>query len=296
MKYVLCIPEGGLNDMLCQISRCNNYCIDNGRTLLIDTNNNSTFKDDFSFYFKSKSDMLKLNYNEIIDILYVLKSCNAKCYPDIDYINIKSYYCDKNVCFVSNENNLPITFDFSNWYHETLLIYNNCGGGIPHNNIYNDICLTNNIKNIFNERLIKIYEKINSVEDESVNELIIKSYTAVHIRNTDMKCSNINKFINSLSEIYNIFFVSTDCKKSLDIINSKYNIIHFSNIENTDISLHRDIIDNNLKRIRNIDSIIDLLLLSFSNILIGSTDCSGYYILANYLKNNTNLRDLLFDE
>ena len=73
MKYVLCRPEGGLNDMFVQISRCYEYCINNGRTLLVDTVNNDSFKDNFSFYFESKCSLLILDYNQISDILNMLK-------------------------------------------------------------------------------------------------------------------------------------------------------------------------------------------------------------------------------
>ena len=273
MKYVLCRPEGGLNDMFVQIAKCYEYCLRYGRTLLVDTNLNDSFKDDFSFYFKSESDILKINNYEIKDILYVLKSCNAECYPNINYIDHISNYSSYYNNFISDENHLPITFDFNNWYHETLLIHDACGGGIPNFILFDKLKISDYLKNIFNDRLSQVENFCNT-----------KNYNAIHIRNTDMKCSDIDNFINSLPNDH--FFISTDDIYSLNKIKSLYNVISLSSIPNVNCSLHLDIVDSNEKRKRNIDSIIDLMLLAFSNNIIGSTHNSGYFILAQNLKNN----------
>ena len=51
IKYVLCRPRGGLNDMLCEIEKCRMYAQQHGRKLLIDTAF-SGFKDHFWRYFE----------------------------------------------------------------------------------------------------------------------------------------------------------------------------------------------------------------------------------------------------
>jgi hypothetical protein len=282
MKYVLCRPEGGLNDMFVQISKCYEYCIYNGRTLLLDTVNNYSFKDNFSFYFRSNCDFLKLDYNEIKDILNILKLNNAECYPNINYINYLSHYSEEHNNFISNENNNLITFNFNIFYHETLLIHNACGGGIPNFILFEKIKLKDEIKNIF-------YERINKIENffEKIN------YNAVHIRNTDIKTKNIDNFINNIP-FKDGFFISTDDNYSLNKIKSLYKVIYFSDIPNVNLSLHLDIIDNDLKRSRNIDSIVDLFLLAFSHNLLGSVERSGYYMLANELMKKWQIRDSLF--
>ena len=119
-------------------------------------------------------------------------------------------------------------------------------------------------------------------------------YSAVHIRNTDMKTDNIDNFIHSIPCKNDAFFISTDDKYSLDIITNNYRAINFSNIENVTCSLHLDSIDSDEKRKRNIDSITDILLLSFSYFLIGSNESSGYFQLAKSLKENWEIRDTLF--
>lgn len=284
MKYVLCRPEGGLNDMFVQISRCYEYCINNGRTLLVDTVNNDSFKDNFSFYFESKSCLIKMDYNEISNILNVIKSCNLKCFPNINYINYLSHYSHQHNNFISNENNSPITFNFNKWYHEELLLHDACGGGVPNFMIFQNIKLKDNIKNLFFERIKKIENFCNKI-----------NYSAIHIRNTDMKSNNIDNFINNIPFTNEAFFISTDDKYSLDKIKSLYNVIHFSEVPNVNSSLHLDIIDSASKRIRNMDSIIDLFLLAFSHNLIGSVNYSGYYKLAQEFRQKWEIRDSMFN-
>ena len=285
MKYVLCRPEGGLNDMFVQISKCYDYCIKYDRTLLVDTVNNDGFKYNLSYYFESKSDLLKINYDEVLDILKVLKSNNSVSYPNINYLYHQSHFSNNLNNFVSDENNCLLTFDFDTWYHEELLVHDNCGGGFPNMEIFKKLRLKDHIKENFFEKYGKIVEFCGKNE-----------YLAVHIRNTDMKTDNIDNFINSISSRNNdSFFISTDDKYSLDTITNKYRAINFSCIDNVSNSLHLDVIDSDTKRKRNIDSLIDLFLLSFSYDLIGSNENSGYFQLARLFKQNWETRDLLFN-
>jgi hypothetical protein len=284
MKYVLVRPEGGLNDMLVQTSRCYDYCLRYGRTLLVDTRYNDSFKDDFSFYFKSTSDILKTNDSEVRDILYMLRSINSDCVPNIDFIDHKSHYSGSHQAFISDENNCTISFDFYKHYDEVLLIHDNCGGGVPDFKLFEKLKLSDHIKNIFFERIKQIESFCNRI-----------NYSAVHIRNTDMRCGDIDNFINSLPFRDEPFFISTDDINSLNKVKQIYNVIHFSNISNVTNSMHLDEVDNIEKRSRNIDSVVDLFLLSFSHNLIGSTHHSGYFILAKELMNNYTYRDALFN-
>ncbi len=56
MKYLYLQPMGGLNDILCRINYCINYCKNTNRILLLDTYN--------SFY--------KINFSEYIDISNII--------------------------------------------------------------------------------------------------------------------------------------------------------------------------------------------------------------------------------
>ena len=74
MKYLLCRPCGGLNDILCQIGGCYNYCAKYNRILLIDTNHFKAAYGGFSFdkYFTFIDTKQKIIYNTdtIINMLH----------------------------------------------------------------------------------------------------------------------------------------------------------------------------------------------------------------------------------
>jgi hypothetical protein len=270
--------------MFVQISKCYDYCIKYDRTLLVDTVNNDGFKYNLSYYFESKSDLLKIDYDEVLDILKVLKSNNSVSFPNINYVYHQSHYSPNFTNFLSNENNCLLTFDFNKWYHEELIIHDQCGGGaLPNMQLFTKLKLKEHMKQNFFEKYGKIVEFCGKNE-----------FWAVHIRNTDMKTNNIDNFINSISCKNDAFFISTDDKYSLDIITNNYKAINFSNIEKVSNSLHLDLIDSDTKRKRNIDALIDVLLLSFSYFLIGSNESSGYFQLAKSLKENWEIRDTLF--
>ncbi len=59
-KYVLCRPEGGINDMLCQIGICIRYCLKFDRVLVIDSANTNVFAEPFGRYFTIHYPRLKL--------------------------------------------------------------------------------------------------------------------------------------------------------------------------------------------------------------------------------------------
>ena len=284
MKYVLCVPRGGLNDMLVQISKCYDYCIKYNRTLLVNTVSTSEFRDSLSYYFESKSDLIKIDYYEILNILKGAKSCNSTCYPNINYIDYQVYWSNDLKKYMSRENNCIISFNFNTLYDEELLIHYSCGGGRPNMQLFTNLKLKEDVRVQFFER----YRKV--IDFTGKND-----FSAVHIRNTDMKTDNIDDFINSIPYKNEAFFISTDDKYSLDIVKNKYMTINFSDIEKVKISLHSDFVDMDIKRKRNIDSLIDLFLLSFSHNLIGSTESSGYFILAKLFKKNWEIRDSLFN-
>jgi hypothetical protein len=53
-RFVLCMPAGGLNDVLCQIEKCWRYAERHGRKLVIDTAKTGLL-DSFDQYFKVAS-------------------------------------------------------------------------------------------------------------------------------------------------------------------------------------------------------------------------------------------------
>ena len=73
-KYVLFIPQGGLNDCFCRIYKIISYCYKNNRILLLDMTN-SAYKINFSDYFNIKNINCKIIYDtdEIKKLYYILK-------------------------------------------------------------------------------------------------------------------------------------------------------------------------------------------------------------------------------
>ncbi len=69
-KYLLCRPDGGINDMLCQIGRCVRYCLKFDRVLVVDTANTTVFADVFSHYFTIQHPRLRqeLDIDAFLDL------------------------------------------------------------------------------------------------------------------------------------------------------------------------------------------------------------------------------------
>lgn len=116
-KYLLCRPLGGLNDILCQINYCYNYCIKFNRILLIDTSflyEHNSFSCSFDKYFdfiKKVKIQIITNKEQIYDII---GDNNKSVYPSLLKNSIFNYEITyiKNLNakeqFQSNGNNLHL--------------------------------------------------------------------------------------------------------------------------------------------------------------------------------------------
>ena len=171
-RYVLCRPEGGLNDVLCQIERVCRYAEKFDRNVIIDTNHHSTcsIKDHFSKYFVSKQKRVAL---DLTSIEFDLK--NVSVVPSFltsDPFQYDAHYHDNHECFVERNTHQPITFDFSRDYAECLLVHHDCGrlcgASVA---ALSRLRLHDNLSNELTKRL----------------KSIGSSYASVHIRNTDYK-------------------------------------------------------------------------------------------------------------
>ena len=135
MRYLLCRPLGGMNDMMSQIEKCCQYAEQSNRILIIDTNPKNTkfFRDDFSNYFTSHHKNLFLDVSEHKEILNKLHAFpeflthrifdyDSTMWPSKEY----AYYYD-----TSDKSSppTPLTFDFSKDYPHPLLVHHMWGGG-----------------------------------------------------------------------------------------------------------------------------------------------------------------------
>jgi hypothetical protein len=278
-KYVLCRPQGGLTDQLCQIGRCIKYSKAFNRVLIIDTNfsNFLGLKYDFSNYFSISDAQIYLNYNS-----HELDLKNKSSYPKIKDkdINTYSYYHNGGECFLDPQATIKLTFDFKKDYVEEVLIHQRTGDG-P-------------IEALFALSHLKLKEDL-SREILRRYKIIGINYDAIHIRNTDVK-TNFKSALKMTTLLHSDkIFVASDDSQTLRNFKSHLGerFISFSNISNEGANpLHINAISQNIDEVLK-DAICDLFLLGLSNKLqIVKVDAnqnkvySGFSQLADLLNKN----------
>lgn len=192
-KYVLCIPYGGFNDTLSQISKCWYYARQYRRTLIVDTRF-SGFMDCFSNYFTPPpgvyfEDALKFKLNIKNNNFYPPHAIKEQ---KISYQRARSkdgYSIDK-----TTGKRLSFNFEFD-YYEDYLLHVENRGG---RNSLF--FLKSCRLNNRLIEKFLHHYSNNNN-------------YTSIHIRNTDYK-TDYEDFLKHLSIeiIGNILFASDDKK------------------------------------------------------------------------------------
>jgi hypothetical protein len=180
--YVLCRPQGGLNDMLCQIEKCWQYAERFDRTLVIDTSF-GVFKDDFTRYFSVVTP----------SIAPVLPVLSASVLDRLEALDVRPHqvrgrlgtyakvYSSQQRCFVDDASGASLTFDFETDHPEACLLYNNSGGGAVAINCLKRLRLVPDIA----DDLRRLLEKLGD------------NYMAVHVRNTDYR-TDYKRFFKSI--------------------------------------------------------------------------------------------------
>ena len=153
IKYVLCRPRGGLNDMLCEIEKCRMYAEQHGRKLLIDTTL-SGFKDHFWRYFELAWP------DSIFEMALDYSALNQMpSFPKVIQGNISHFQATRSPIllggYIDAKTGEKITFDFSKAYEETLLIHEQEWPGPMISVFFLDrLRLTNEVKEIVLEKLL----------------------------------------------------------------------------------------------------------------------------------------------
>ncbi len=170
-RYLLCRPQGGLNDTLCQIGICWNYAFEFGRTLVIDTRN-SGLRAQFSDFFAPRRNSPRLIFNASDHVLETLNTLS--CYPpelggklhrlDLAQLHSLNYVFKHDV-------SVPLTFDFSEDYAHDVLVHERWGGGRASYSLLEKIRLSPNLRPVILERIKHLGE----------------GYSALHVRNTDIQ-------------------------------------------------------------------------------------------------------------
>ena len=181
-RYVLCRPEGGLNDMLCRIEKCWRYAERFDRTLVIDTSF-GVFKDAFSRYFSVVAP----------SIAPVLPELSASVLDRLEALDVRPHqvrgrlgtyakvYSSQQRCFVDDASGASLTFDFETDHPEACLLYNNSGGGTVAIDCLKRLRLVPDIA----DDLRRLLEKLGD------------NYMAVHVRNTDYR-TDYKRFFKSI--------------------------------------------------------------------------------------------------
>lgn len=275
VRYLLCRPEGGLNDVLCQIGKCAQYAEDFYRILVIDTQR-TIFSVPFGNYFTPRAPWIVDADPDILsrlDGLTALPGC-----IDGRITSYRSHYWPDALNFVEESTKTPISFDFGKDYDTPLLVHHACGGGED-----SLACL-------------RRFRVNRPVADKLAARLAIigNEYSGIHVRHTDYQ-TDYQAFFSSLltsgklAEPRPILL----CTDNLAVINYGKGLfgasIHtFSTLpDNGSAPLHRDASLD--KTLINCDAILDLLMLAKSS-MIHATETTGGH-LSGYTQLALNLHD-----
>jgi hypothetical protein len=293
-RVVLCRPQGGLNDVLCQIERVCSYAERFDRTAVIDTNHHSThsIKDQFSRYFVSRQKRVILD--AATEIEFHLR--NASVVPNFlagDCLRYDAHFDHELGRFVERTTRKLITFDFDKDYAEPLLVHHDSGRVAG--------------ASVAALSRLRLHDNLS---DELIKRLksIGTNYVSVHIRNTDYT-TNYQPLLNQIKNLPALqncenLFVATDDIACLQFCRNMFpniKIISFSKLpEESGRPIHR-LSDSDEIYERNKDAILDLLMLALSDkfLFFGlnenrwGTKFSGFSLLANDLHSSKKVLSAL---
>lgn len=288
-KYILCRPEGGLNDTLTQIEAACLYGYKTQRIIVVDTAHPSSkhFRDDFSYYFTSIDPNLYLNVDQ-----FSTAFDNTTVYPAFLSGRVSNYDIEivpNNPLWLETRFKLPIVVDYGRDYSETLVVHQHFGGGSISLDTLRRLRLKSWLVDALHDRLQRIGD----------------SYSAIHIRNSDIQTDyeSVIAELKNVSSLFSKLFVATDSKIVLDSFKREFGdrIISFTHLPDSTAPLHYLASD---PRQCNTDAILDLLTLACSDqyMMTELSNCnfakiSGYSLLAyNLHKNKTVLQNLINDD
>jgi len=280
MKYVLCRPQGGLNDNLCIIFNCIEYCKKYNRILLIDTNYDNTYNFNFCDVFKFINDSFIIyDSNKIKEII---NNKNLSIYPN----EIKDLY-DYKITYKSGigivliNTNIKTSINFNINYNNDIILHTTTGGGNYSHSLIKLLKLTDYYIN-------DIIQKYNQIP---------KPYLSIHIRNTDIKCDYKSIYEKNKEQINKSnIFLATDSIEAFNYFKS-LNLKIFSFTKLPDIIYKNYHYSNMDKKEILLNTISDLLLLGLGNDFIYSEENKGgYYKLAYFLYQNKDILHNILDK
>lgn len=282
-KYVLCRPDAGLNDILCQIETAYQYAKQTGRITVIDTGYkySTYFHDDFSNYFSSLDDNLVLNPYFLQNSLESMATV-----PSVLQGRLNSYtpqWSQAHGNYVDLETGTPISFDLTRHYDQDILVRHTCGG--------NDLSILALGKLVLRESITEaLAQRINTIG---------RPFGALHIRNTDYQTDYHHVIDQMVGSILFPVFIATDslrCRQHCENVFGRHNVIYFSDLPKEELPIHYGSAFRS-PFVQNSEAILDLLTLALSSeyykIPIRSDDgiekYSGFSNLAENLIRNSNI-------
>lgn len=279
-KYLLCRPQGGLNDMLCQIEKCCRYAELTSRTVIVDTAyaHSDYFRDKFSRYFSSRQRRLFLTPNGQVGDLDAMQ-----VFPEFLQGRLNSYETsrdNKHPIYCDTATAQPITFNFNQNYAQPLLVHHQEGGGRLSGYALLRLTLT---RSLLDELISRI-------------KTIGGPWVGVHVRNTDYS-TDYELLLNQLKQtsVSRIFLAtdSLEVKSRFESELKNTTVYSFSNRLSADgkpVHFMRDLKDD-LVFNSNCDAILDLVMLGLSQRLLFQkiqpneygASYSGYALLAQHL-------------
>ena len=282
IKYLLCRPRGGLNDVLCQIIRCIDYAKRENRYLVIDIKKEKFFTALPEFMvMKKRMNFISFCNNE--EEIGRFESLSV--YPPHIKGRIGSYrsiYLDE-IGYVDDKYLKSLTFDFSCSYFENLLVHEGAGGGESSLGFFTYFSLNKNIVSEINTIRLKFP----------------KNYSAVHVRNTDYQTDYINALKDISDQIKGKYILL--CTDSIDV--ERYAKKEYSDIswlssttilEEFNEPLHHAInSDDDRDSLLLKSTLVDLFLMAYSDKVYifkhRKDSYSGFSILAKNLCRNKYL-------
>jgi hypothetical protein len=254
-KFILCRPQGGLNDVLNQIEWCCQYATLSNRLVIVDSayRHSAHFKDAFSKYFVSREKPLLLE-NPLSD-----KELDAlDAYPSLISGRVSSYRAIKDSrrnVYADFATGCVLTFDHRKQHRETVLVHHQEGGGLRSMSCLSRLILAPWLADRLENRL----------------RVLGDSFAAVHIRNTDMTTDYQVVIDDLVKRSLPRLFLATYNKKVLDDFKMALpdtQLYSFSTLpENGGRPIHINLPREDAE-IRNSDAILDLLTLALARPLV----------------------------
>ncbi len=247
-RYLLCRPEGGLNDILSEIGKCISYGKKFGRCVIVETNSKHHFhfKDVFGKYFNS------LNQDLILDSIPHVHNFNGMSVQPACLAGHVTHYSSDEIATLARGEFL--SFDFSRDFSEELLVHHS-NGQIKRRNAL--IALS------------QLSLKQSLVDElEACLAVLGNDYHAFHIRHTDHKTDYEGRVLALAPSIKGRIFLGTDNKSVVKFFHEvfgKDRVITFSKMpDKAGIAAHYGNVGEDIW-IRNRDAIVDLLIIAMAN-------------------------------